>query len=542
MACRIRTVYWYGISSTLGRRPQRTKRQKQRYANGFVARCSTWRALKRGSTVDQRNRAWNVYGRLAPSDPITRHTWLFANAWVEESADEPGDDIPDFEKQRQRIHELRTEAIDEIHTVHGLDGVFALLANGDGWTVGRYAVGLGADQPWATDVLCICLSRKSHEKLDNFMRGFLESVDERMRPTLISTVAETATFDENVRLFRCAPFCRQTWDILNRKAKTVRDEYWRTVFPITPGSEFTESETSEFIDRLLEAKRPRAAFFAVRFDWKRVETSRLKRLLWKIGHVNAEPVGEFRIESHSLSEALDSLAGRPGVTVSEMARLELAYVEALDRTEHGIPNVERELADSPGLFVQALALLCKRGDDGQDPPELQVDDPAGRRSAAKAAYRLLQQIKRIPGTDDDGKVQEHALRQWVADARRLCREYGRADIGDEQIGQLLSNAPQEEDGSWPCRPVCEVMETIASPDIATGLAIGVYNGRGAHWSDPDEGGRQERELATKYRTAAQRLVFDYPYVASVLERIAETYERDAAREDSDVRVRRRLER
>ena len=91
---------------------------------------------------------------------------------------------------------------------------------------------------------------------------------------------------------------------------------------------------------------------------------------------------------------MDSLRLRSDVTAAEMAQLEFAYIEVLDDAAHGIPNLEREITSSPLLFVQALALLCERSDDGQDPPAWHVDN-ADRRAAANAAYRLLQQVKRI---------------------------------------------------------------------------------------------------------------------------------------------------
>ena len=74
--------------------------------------------------------------------------------------------------------------------------------------------------------------------------------------------------------------------------------------------------------------------------------------------------------------------------------------------------------------------------------------------------------------------------------RRLCE--GRGAIGDRRIGQLLSRAPSEKDGPWPCRSVCEVLETIACQDIAAGFEMGVYNARGVHSRSLDEGGKQER--------------------------------------------------
>ena len=46
----------------------------------------------------------------------------------------------------------------------------------------------------------------------------------------------------------------------------------------------------------------------------------------------------------------------------------------------------------------------------------------------------------------------------------------------------------------------------------------------------------------RQRAWAQGLAFDYPYVASILERIAQRYDREAACEDSEMRVMKRLER
>ena len=73
--------------------------------------------------------------------------------------------------------------------------------------------------------------------------------------------------------------------------------------------------------RLLEAQRPRAAFHAVHLDWSRVETSRLKRLLLAVATVDAEPADWYRLDAYRLSEALDSLQGRTGVSLDEMAQL-----------------------------------------------------------------------------------------------------------------------------------------------------------------------------------------------------------------------------
>jgi hypothetical protein len=221
-----------------------------------------------------------------------------------------------------------------------------------------------------------------------------------------------------------------------------------------------------------------------------------------------------------------------------MAQLEFLFIEALDDSKHGIPNLESQITQSPAVFVQAVALAYNRSDEGEDPPEWRIDNPEQRVAVALAAHHLLDQMTKIPGRDENGKIDAAALAAWLAEVRRLCREYARANIGDHRLGQLLAKAPEGENGMWPCEEVCEAMEGIASLEIGRGFYIGVRTSRGAHFRG--EGGEQERELAAKYRAWAERLHFDYPYVGGVIEGIAASYEREAGWQDSQAKITKRL--
>ena len=373
-------------------------------------------------------------------------------------------------------------------------------------------------------------------KIDFCIQGFLTSLGDEARDSIFLTVAEGMDTDRIVRLFRCAPFGQDTWRPLDRYDEEIQFRYWQEVVPYW--NRHSEAELIEIIDRLLEAKRPRAAFHVVHLDWHQIETSRLKRLLLAVATVDAEPADWYRVDDYDISAALDSLNERTGVSADEMAQLEFLYIEALDHSEYGIPNLERQIAESPAIFVQVLALAFKRKDDGQDPPEWRMEDPKRRAGLASAAYRLLNRIGRIPGTGKDGKINAEELLDWLTKVRRVCAEHSRVEVGDQKIGELLSKAPAEENGEWPCLPVCEAMERIASQQIGIGFNLGVRNGRGAHWRD--EGGKQERELAATYRGWAKLRAFDYPYVSNVLKSIADDYDREAERWDTEAKIEKRL--
>ena len=52
----------------------------------------------------------------------------------------------------------------------------------------------------------------------------------------------------------------------------------------------------------------------------------------------------------------------------------------------------------------------------------------------------------MPGVDEKGKLDAANLTAWLMEARRLCREFGREAIGDQCLGELLSNAPGRDHG------------------------------------------------------------------------------------------------
>ena len=509
-----------------------------------IRRFAFTRRGRRDLDAGTEDRARAAYVKLEPGDLIIRHAWLFASHWIDCSADE-SDEIKngklDPERYVERIRRLRNEAIGEIWAERGFEGVTTLLSGNDiTGVMGNYLTAALTDTRARARFLRQCLSVAGdvEKQVDGCISGFLTSIGDEEREAVLSAAVEDADTDDIARLLRCAPFGRDTWRFLDRFAAEIRDRYWREVSP--QWDRHGDAELNELIDRLLEAKRPRAAFHAVGPDWSRIETSRLKRLLSDAGSVDSEPENHYRLESYQISEALDSLDGRPSVTPDEMARLEFMYIGALDWNEHGIPNLERHISGSPMFFVQALAFMFKRNDGGEDPPEWRIENSERRAGLASAAFKLFRRINHIPGTTKDGKIDSEALLAWVIETRRLCAEFGRTKIGDQYIGQLLSGASAEEDGSWPCLPVCEAMERIASPEMGQGFSIGTRNSRGATTRAIGEGGAQERELVDKYRNWAKRRAFDYPFVSSVLEGIADDYDRQAAWEDDKAKVEARL--
>ncbi len=502
-------------------------------------RCFAFSPRQGGQKLGEstRDRAREVYDSLCPQDPVIHHGWLFASGWVQESADEIEEDF-DHQKHAERIHRLRRDAMIEIWTECGFRGVKKLLADsGAAEIVGHYMSSCVTGVKPQIDFIKCCLSLDGdfQGKAEQCLKGFLVSIEEDSRAGVLQAAAKELSAEERVRLFVCAPFQASTWRLLDDYDEDTRAEYWRNVSPSV--IRYTPAELTELIDCLLEVRRPRAAFHAVHMNLKDIETSRLKQLLREVATVNAEPESHYLPERYNISEALDSLNNRPGVTRDEMAKFEFMFIKPLEYSQHGIPNLENQITESPAFFAYVVALIYKRSDDGEDPLEWKIEDPKQREAAAWAARHLLREITKIPGTNDDGEIDGHVLAAWISEVRQLCRNYARVNIGDHCIGELLAKAPAGKNGIWPCEAVCEAMEGMASTKIGEGFYFGTRNSRGV--VELDEGGKQEHERAAEYRAWSEHLLFDYPFVGRVLEAVAASCERDAEMWDSDAEVRKR---
>jgi hypothetical protein len=378
--------------------------------------------------------------------------------------------------------------------------------------------------------------------MERCVSGLLVRLESKVRQSILSQavekhLAEPTQKGEVVRLLKCAPFGSETWHFVDVLSEDQKDKYWRTVLPVRSFGESAE-HVNRVVDELLRVDRPRAAFNSVEAEFSKIDSHRLVRLLIEVAINRSEPEGHYRLASHDISDAFKHLTKRQDVTLGELARLEFLYIDALEHTEHGIQNLEKQLGQSPELFVQVLAFAFKRSDDKPDPPELRPENSDSPEGLAAASYKLLSRTKRIPGASDKGEVDARSLHDWLTRVRELTHEYAREEVGDRIVGQILGRSPKGKDGIWPNEVIREVLEDLGTSELARGISLGLYNSRGAVWRG--EGGGQERALAETYRAWSRQLASQYPFTARMLNDIAGMYDNDAEWHDTRSKVRKRL--
>jgi hypothetical protein len=241
--------------------------------------------------------------------------------------------------------------------------------------------------------------------------------------------------------------------------------------------------------------------------------------------INAQPPRDRTMLEYHLQHAFKVLGEKDGVTLEDIARREYAYLPLLDSRKSDGLLLHQFMARNPDFYFEVFSDVFRSGDE-----ELAEPTPT-ERDRVQVSYDLLSSFVTLPGQISEG-VDGHALLDWINRVRELERTRGLGDIGDQYLGRMLAHSDVDPaDGLWPRVAVRDAIESLKNEEIERGIAIERYNMRGVHTKAIAEGGRQEREIAMLYRKWADG-VCDSFRTSAMLNRIADDWDRDAAREDT----------
>ena len=284
------------------------------------------------------------------------------------------------------------------------------------------------------------------------------------------------------------------------------------------------------VERLLIAKRARETVHYAGQYVADIPSDLLIRVLTEA--VSGKPTGDGNegtmFEFH-VTTIFGKLDNDPSVQEADIARLEWAYLRLLEYSNRTPKELPKFLATSPEFFLEVLS-TAYRGEHEEGLDE-NAPDYEVKKSMAGQAWTLLRDWKHVPGLYD-GKINGADLERWVRAARILCENADRAAIGDQVIGQVLAHAPADDDGTWPCLPVRELIQITRSNDLEIGIQNGVFNKRGVTTRLPTDGGVQERELAAQYQGWSEKTRLEFPRTSALLAKIAKGYEWDAKFHDN----------
>jgi hypothetical protein len=463
-----------------------------------------------------------VSGAFKPRDPIRANTWLF-----DHHLPDVGESRADYHEQEARVEEARAAAVADVLREYGIDGLVRLSAEVEfPGAVGATAARNRSDE---LDQQALSLLDDEDPKRASFAAGYCF---QRARTAGIGWVDEAIARVSGRPLAQARLLqqvdddLRSAWRRAAELGSEVEQAYW---------AEFTTWGRGDFrlvneaVTNLLKFGRPLAALdlmalYVSRED-RRVSPELIIEGLQQFLQLPSEHREPQRLSSYELNSLLDYLR-TSDVDEDQLGVLEWQLLPALGFDARS-PVLERRLARDPKFFVEILSLVYRPREDDAEA----VDIPE---HVATNAYRLLDEWQVVPGsTDRAGEVNDDDLNAWVEASRQLARDAGRAEVADVQIGKVLAHARGDDDETWPTRPVRDLIERVASPELEEGCQIEIYNSRGPTSRGLTAGGEQERELVKRYDDLAARIRDGWPRTAAALSSLARGYEREARRHDEE---------
>jgi hypothetical protein len=458
---------------------------------------------------------------LTPDAPIYRHQQLFSERDFD-LYEEKGN----YEEQRKKLEKRRQKAVNEVFAAGGIEAVLEFAkAVESPWRVG-VAFGVIASIDVDNKILPALLESET-KPLAQFAGGFVWGTFRKLEWQWVDEL-DTSQWrpSQKGQLLAYLPFTPDTWTRASLLLEENEAPYWSK----TNANPYETEEGLELaIDRLVQHGRPHAAIRCLerlRHDKRSLDSQQTVRVLQAVLHSSE---GAHAMDVHAIVEVIKALQDDPDTNPDDLFQVEWAFLPLFERHQGAsAKHLEQRLANDPAFFCEVIRTVFRSKTE-----ERHVEESTElQKSIARNAYNLLREWRTPPGSQKDGTFNGDALTLWLEDVKAACVESGHLQIALSMVGHVLIHTPPDPDGLWIHHSAATALNAKDANDMRDSFRTELLNSRGAHWVDPE--GREERELAEKYRTQAEEVeARGYHRLASSLRDLAASYERDAERQASE---------
>lgn len=458
----------------------------------------------------------------APTTLVEIHNWLFDD-WLPPVV---GSDDPEADPI-EIVEAARTSALSKVYESSGARGLLQLMTQvKHPHLVSRALLGLDLTYDELQGLFVELLNSQVPELEVAVGLVMAHGVARFGKPWEDSThsLLESGPLDAHriARVFESLPEKIDTWRYVASFGEEVERTYWshKTPYYVESGDE----DLAFAVEKYRAVQRPTAALSAASRRLGEIPTDDVVDLLKdSVTEQNTKPGAQVASSFFDIEKIIAELAGRPDISLSQLAALEFIYLPVLREEPRAL---HRMLLEQPSFFMDMVCKVFRAKDE--EPSETSEIE----QKYATNAYRLLKGLKLLPGQSGQ-EVNEAELLSWCLEVQRLAEEVNRKDIADQMIGQVLANAPMSsKDGAWPHESVRNVIESLSSTHLERGISIERINMRGVYSKKMGEGGDQERELARQVRAWAEASS-ESVRTRAMLEQIAKSWDRYAEHADTE---------
>ena len=467
--------------------------------------------LDEGDTDNENliNEMEKIYNSLLPNSPLRyAHYYSYNFYGFNPDVFRAGD--YDYNKEKETLQKLRTEALEETLDKFELDSVLLLAQN-------------VAELKFLIDALieskyfaCINVDFiiKAHLVFPEFAERLINSIYYAKGIAFFADKLEGLSNDDIKWIVSQLPITPDVIQFINSFQEDIKDEFWQCAK--TWGiMYYDQTFARDCINSLLKSCRPYSVIRELYFSDDLYVDLILEALQAALDyHPNTERNGLNlnNIDGHFIENLFEKIYKSPSPELMRVSQLELAYMNKLSMDFEPECLVKNALSNPP-VFVELVSCCFKKDD------EIGEETTENNEYIANLTYKALDKIKRLPGQTDK-IVNAGEFNSWILSVLELAKELKYVTACDIQIGRILSYSPFDEDGVWPHKCVRDFLEKNTSKTINTHICMGVFNQRGVHTIT---GGDEEEQFAATYNEYARKLQLLYPKTARVVKEISDRY-------------------
>jgi len=472
--------------------------------------------------------------KFAPTDVIERVGWLLANPWPKL----PEGELREHEANDTRVKTAQTEAAREVLDKAPIDKILEFASTIPyQWVFGHSLAIAVKDENEGNTILDGILAHIADIPIlvMGFASGRVEIVGSAWVDEQIRRLKEQGNYSVEgcAVLYFGLPEGSETWSAVGAHGKDVETAYWKQASGHSRTGKKDDAPIA--VEKLLDVKRPEVALTIAGSPQADIPSTLLQRLLQEILNMDEKKIRAGVMEEYYLGHVFNQLYQKNDLPLEEIARLEwpfAALFKDFKRYASSPMALHRALQKDPQFFSLLVGFIYKRDDHAPDPTRGRITQEMAE-NRARIAYKVFDSWDLIPGLKDDGTLDEKELTDWIEAARKQCAETKHVTGCDIQIGFMLAHAPTDSDGTWPHIAVRNVIERLNNETIDRHIQNEIYNSRGVTSRGLNDGGKQERELAERYKKMSDALKVKWPRTSAMLRGIAKSYEDQAKYEDVD---------
>lgn len=414
------------------------------------------------------------------------------------------EDYNNCEDSRKKLNKLQNDSIFMEYKENSITSIIELSKIvEDAYSLGMITANLDLSKIEEENIIS---NLEKDNNLLEFSKGYVYRKYNLDKTKFEAKIVDKLSVTGKVNFMLMLPYNIKTFEFVENTLKDKNNKYWKQVDIRYVEN---EDELKYCVLKLMKVKRYDRVLWMYRLSLYNNHNLKYDNdiVLTCLENLNSNFI------EYDIQDAIKELQNN-NADVERLFYIEWKYLPLLNHKDYRPITMEKTISSDPKRYSEMLELAFKEHSKKKDDRNINVN-------IATNAYRLLNQWKLVPGTNNNGCIESKILKKWYKDMKKICSEKDRLEVGLTYFGHVLFYSPKDKSNFWIDKTVAEILN--GNDIIRKGYEIQAFNSVGVvNW---DENGTDYKNKSDEYKKKAEDTeLAGYYNFATTLRMIANSFE------------------